>query len=299
MKVTRPKVSWSPACTGTGELIRQPFRLVPFVEPRSHSSHRPSARVRSACLRDTVRSGITRSHRGSRPMVNLEGTLLSCGSPGSVNRGSRGARQAAASRADKPDTRATASVSRLLSLPGCRSEKSAASSGRLRARSATSIRRTNVSCESSPAADRSRSSAIARSRSSSDARSGNGACAIMAEVSAPERELSTQTHPGAGSRADPYPGAPATYRPGTANGHQPPRSGSCSAQHLRLAAGGGPGSGRWPWQRAVALAAGGGPGSGRVRWPIQAARCRPGSRQWLQAAKAAQSPRGRPARRLP
>jgi hypothetical protein len=205
MKVTRPKVSWSPACTGTGELIRQPFRLVPFVEPRSHSSHRPSARVRSACLRDTVRSGITRSHRGSRPMVNLEGTLLSCGSPGSVNRGSRGARQAAASRADKPDTRATASVSRLLSLPGCRSEKSAASSGRLRARSATSIRRTNVSCESSPAADRSRSSAIARSRSSSDARSGNGACAVMAEVSAPERELSTRTHLGAGSRADPYP----------------------------------------------------------------------------------------------
>src|ERR1700733_9211006 len=54
--VARPKDTQSPGVTGVGALTRQPFTLVPLVDPRSSSSQLPSARTRLACQRETVSS---------------------------------------------------------------------------------------------------------------------------------------------------------------------------------------------------------------------------------------------------
>jgi len=62
-----PIRSWS--VTVVAPAIRRPFTNVPLWLPRSAISYRPSPRLRSsACTRDTLRSGTTRSLPGSRPM---------------------------------------------------------------------------------------------------------------------------------------------------------------------------------------------------------------------------------------
>ncbi len=68
-KVARPIPIRSCSVTVVGWAIRWPFTNVPLWLPRSAISYRPPPRLRSsACTRDTLRSGTTRSLSGARPM---------------------------------------------------------------------------------------------------------------------------------------------------------------------------------------------------------------------------------------
>src|SRR5215469_15964535 len=80
MNVTAPKVTRSPGDTGVGVVTRQPFTLVPLVDPRSDRSQPLSACSKLACQRDTVMSDSIRSQAVSRPMVKR-----SCGPTGSIS----------------------------------------------------------------------------------------------------------------------------------------------------------------------------------------------------------------------
>jgi hypothetical protein len=162
--VALPKLTRSPAVTRLGLVTRQPFTLVPLVEPRSASSQPSGPRSKLACHRDTVWSASVISQASSRPMVKR------CADP--VGRRSDGGQPRSHSSADRTTRRhADAAAARSRLGRGRTSATSPYSSTFARARSACSTRWVNVSCVSRPAAKPSLRSASARSRSVSDARS--------------------------------------------------------------------------------------------------------------------------------
>jgi len=175
-KAARPKATMSPGWTTIPGPTRQPFARVPLVEPRSTRTHVQPTHRNSAWRRDTVASPTTRSQARARPIVK---TVRS--PRGSGRDGTREVCQAALSCTPSAEHQPTARNTRWgFCLGRGKSRTNPSSSSEARARSATSKRRTNDSCDSRPLTVHSRSTSITRSRSASDARGEGGTTSLAA-----------------------------------------------------------------------------------------------------------------------